>query len=457
MLNHRLYTGLIVVIICVACYGIFTVQSISAQPFNVVVMLADDLGAHDLGIDGSVWHETPHLDALAHRGVRFTCGYSACTVCSPSRAGLLTGRHPARLHLTDWIAGHDRPDAPLSPPNWTKQLVLGEITIAELLHASGYATASIGKWHLGDLPEFGPLKQGFDCNRGGTHRGQPPNYFAPYKISTLSDGPEGEYLTDREASESVRFIQENQNSPFFLYVPFHAVHSPIQAKPNRIGEFKAKAAGARTQSTPAYAAMLSSLDDAVGRIVDALDDCKIFDSTLVIFTSDNGGLQGVTSNAPLRVGKGSAYEGGVRVPFIVAGQGISAPGRVCHEPVTGLDIFPTIAEVVGIPLPRESVLDGKSLVPILARPDAHLEKRDLFWHYPHYHPGGATPYSAIRRDRWRLIEFFEDNRIELYDIESDPGESKECSDREGDTTAAMAQSLIEWRKEVGAQQPIRKP
>jgi arylsulfatase A len=287
------------------------------DPPNVVFILVDDLGATDLGCAGSAYYETPNIDRLAAGGLRFTRAYSACTVCSPTRAALLTGKYPARLRVTDWIAGHKRPKAKLRVPDWVMRLPLEERTLAEALKGAGYATASVGKWHLGE-PEFWPEKHGFDLNVGGSDRGQPGSYFAPYKIPTLADGPKGESLTERITEEAVRFIEAKRAGPFFLYLPHFTVHTPIQAKPEDVEKYKAKAKPDAPHRNPAYAAMIESLDRSVGRIVDVLKRRGLTEQTLIVFTSDNGGLLPVTTNLGLRAGKGSAYEGGVRVPAIAS-------------------------------------------------------------------------------------------------------------------------------------------
>jgi arylsulfatase A-like enzyme len=287
---------------------------------NVILILVDDLGWTDLSCMGSELYETPNIDRLAAEGMLFRNAYAACTVCSPTRAAVLTGKYPARLHITDWIAGHVRPKAKLKVPDWTMRLPLEEVTIAELLKAEGYATCHIGKWHLGS-EGFYPDDQGFDANIGGYHRGQPPQYFAPYNIPTLEEGPEGEYLTDREAAEAERFIRANQERPFFLYLPHYTVHTPIQSKEALQERYAAKVKPGMKQTRADYAAMIESLDESVGRMMAALEELELSNRTAIFFTSDNGGLilgnPPVTDNSPLRSGKGSAYEGGVRVPLIV--------------------------------------------------------------------------------------------------------------------------------------------
>lgn len=435
----------------------------AVKPMNFVVILVDDWGATDAGCYGSKFYKTPNIDKLAASGMRFTQAYAACTVCSPSRAALLTGKYPARLHITDWIAGTPYPWAKLKPPEWTMYLPLAERTIAEALKPAGYATISIGKWHLttpeGD-PNLLPEKQGFDINIGGTFRGQPPSYFSPYGIETLPDGPRGEYLTDREASEASRFILRNKERPFLVYLPHYAVHTPIQAKPDKIEKYKAAADPEAPQHNPAYAAMIESVDESLGKVVKSLEEAGVADRTVVILTGDNGGLLSSTNtNLGLRAGKGSAYEGGVRVPFIVRWPGVARPGSTCDTPVIGCDIHPTLLEITGQKPAPNQVIDGVSLAPLLKQGgNANGWKRDtLFWHYPHYHPGGATPHSVIRQGNWKLIEFFEDMRVELYDLGTDPEEKHDLAKREPARADKLKKRLHEWRREVGAQVPPSNP
>ncbi|RUL87086.1 sulfatase [Tautonia sociabilis] len=428
------------------------------RPPNLVIILIDDLGWTDLGCFGSDLYETPNLDRLASEGMRFTASYAACTVCSPSRAAIMTGKSPARLHLTDWIHGHNRPDAPLLPPDWTEALPEGEITIAEALQPAGYASASIGKWHLGDDPRHWPDRQGFDRNIAGFGMGSPPSYFSPYRIPTLDDGPDGEYLTDRLADEAVRFIEANRDRPFLLYLPHYAVHTPLQAKAPLVERYRAKLTPGSRHDNPVYAAMVHSMDEAVGQVVGAIDRLGIAEETLIVFTSDNGGLElrDITDNFPLRAGKGSAYEGGVRVPMIARWPGVVPPGTTCDEPVIGTDLFATALEVSGVggfaDLP-----DSRSLAPLLRDPDASLDRDALYWHYPHYHPGGASPYSAIRAGDWRLVEFFEDGRVELYHLAEDVGEQRDLASALPEKAKQLHDLLVSWRESVGAQLPRPNP
>lgn len=426
----------------------------AARP-NVIVVLVDDLGWTDVACFGSRYHQTPHLDQLAKDGMRFTNGYAACTVCSPSRAALLTGQYPARLHLTDWIAGYKRPFAKLKTPQWTPELVPSTVTIAERLKAAGYVTASIGKWHLGDKTHF-PEQHGFDLNVGGYDRGRPPSYHSPYKIPTLSDGPAGEFLTDREALEAEKFITANKERPFFLYLPHYAVHTPIQGKAAVIAKYQAIDSSGMTHTKPDYAALMESVDDAMGIIRATLAKLGLEERTIIIFTSDNGGLMGPTNNNPLRAGKGSAYEGGVRVPWIIHWPGVTVPGAESPAPIITTDIFPTVLEMVGIPAEPAHTIDGVSLVAHLRGQPAPARDA-LFWHYPHYHIGGATPYSAVRMGDWKLIHFFEDDRAELYNLTNDLGETTDLAATERERVTVMRARLDRWRQEIGAQLPTPNP
>jgi len=436
-------------------FGLLSAACVSAadpRP-NVIVVLVDDMGWKDLSCQGSDFYETPHIDRLAASGMRFTSGYAACTVCSPTRAALLTGMYPARLHVTDWIAGHERPQAQLRIPAWTKHLPREAVTIAERLQAAGYATASIGKWHLGGA-DFSPPCQGFDLNRGGTDKGQPPSYFAPYGIETLPDGPPGEYLTDREAAEAVSFIEANRDRPFLLYLPHHGVHAPIQAKPEVAARYAAKRPGIPPKLA-AYAAMVESVDEAVGSILAVLDRLGLRERTAIFFTSDNGGQASITDMRPLRAGKGSPWEGGVRVPFIVSWPGVTQPGTTSDLPVITPDIAATILDLTAAGSDPAQPLDGTSLAGVLR--GGGLDRDAISWHYPHYHPGGATPYSAIRSGPWRLVHFYEDDRDELYDLEADPGETTDLAGAQPDTTADLRRTLAAWLTAVGGQVPTPNP
>jgi arylsulfatase A-like enzyme len=440
--------------LCLGLFGSVNGFARENKP-NVVVILVDDMGWTDLACFGSKFYQTPHIDRLAAQGMKFTQAYSACTVCSPTRAAILTGQYPARLHVTDWIAGHVRPYAKLSVPDWTKYLSPQEMNLAQALKAEGYVSASIGKWHLGEEEHF-PDKQGFDVNVAGYNKGQPPSYFAPYKIPTLKEGPEGEFLSDRLTEEALHFIEENKERPFFLYLPHYAVHTPLQAKPEVISKYKNLTDPAAEQKNAVYAALVESVDDSVGRILDRLDSLHLSQNTVIIFTSDNGGLKPVTSNTPLRAGKGSSYEGGVRVPLIVKWPGVTKPGTVSEAPVITVDCYPTVIEMAGATKATAPHVDGASLVPLL-RETAGLKREAIYWHYPHYHPGGATPYSAVREGDFKLIEFFEDKHVELYNLKDDIGETVDLASKLPEKAAQLRARLERWRMEVGAQLPTPNP
>lgn len=434
----------------------------AAKP-NVVLILADDLGWTDLACFGSDLHETPALDQLARDGMKFTQNYSACTVCSPTRAALLTGKYPARLHVTDWIPG-SMPDNPkLLVPDWTKYLPLEETTLAEVFKAAGYATASIGKWHLARVGtnECYPESQGFDLNIAGTDKPQPPTYHAPWKIPTLTpEGRDGDYLTDRLADEAVRFIERTKDRPFFLYLPHFAVHLPLHGRADLTEKYQKKIREGLNHKNAAYAAMTESLDTAVGRVRAKLAELKLADRTIVIFTSDNGGRVPTTSNVPLRLGKASAYEGGVRVPLIVHWPGVTRPGSVSNAPVITMDLFPTLVEMAGLPATAaRTALDGVSLAPLL-RGGAAPTRDTLFWHYPHhqhYQLGGAMPYGAIRAGDFKLVEFFNDMHVELYNVREDIGEKTDLAAAQPKRVEELRSRLHAWRQEVGAQMPTPNP
>jgi arylsulfatase A-like enzyme len=333
------------------------------------------------------------------------------------------------------------------------------VTLAKALKDAGYKTCHVGKWHLGTEAEGWPDRFGFDQNVGGTHRGQPPSYFSPYGIESLPNGPKGEYLTDREAFEACRFIKTHRDKPFFLYLAHYGVHTPLQAKKDMVESFEKKIKPGMRHKNATYAAMVASVDQSLGRIRKELEDCGLTERTVIVFTSDNGGLLRSTDNTPLRVGKGSAYEGGVRVPYIAYWPGVTPAGTVCVEPVITPDLYPTVLQITGAKgdVKHNATVDGVSLVPLLKDPKSRLKRDALFWHYPHYHPGGATPYGAIRAGDWKLIEFFEDQHVELYNLKDDLGEKKDLAKKEPDRAAALRKRLLAWRVEVGAQMPSANP
>lgn len=431
----------------------------TAENLNVIFLLADDMGWTGPSSFGGDLHETPNIDRLVRDGMRFTQAYAACAVCSPSRAAILTGKYPARLHTTDWIPGR-KVAGRLRIPDWKPYLDHDEITIAEVLKKEGYRTASIGKWHLGFESHY-PETHGFDVNVAGTHYHSPPRgygYFLPNPL--FPDAKKGRFLTDRLTDEVVRLIEEWQDGPFFLYVPYHAVHDPVMGKPAYVEHYRRRHQPGMKQFKPSYAALTQSIDDSVGRILKALEEFGLEGRTVVFFTSDNGGQLDHTTNDPLRDGKASCYEGGVRVPLVVKWPGVTPPGSISLEPVTGVDYFPTILEILG----RRSAtagrtdLDGRSLVPVLRDPATRLEPRELYWHYPHYNPQRFTsPYGAMRDGDWRFLVHYEDMDIEVYNLKDDPGERTDLSKRLPGKTEALRRKFFAWLEQVGAQMPLPNP
>jgi arylsulfatase A len=433
--------------------------ALAAEPrTNVVFILIDDMGWTDLGCYGSDLYRTPHIDRLARDGMRFTSAYSACCVCSPTRAAVLTGKYPARLHVTDWIPGLVPANPKLLPPEWTKHLPTNEPTIAQPFHSAGYATASIGKWHLGG-PEFYPEKFGFDRNVAGTDAAQPKTYFAPWKIATLSEGRDREYLTDRLGDEAVKFIAENKDRPFFLYLPHFAVHLPIQGPPDLVKDYRDRLKPGLRHTNAAYAAMVERVDATVGQIRAKLAELGLAERTVIVLTSDNGGHLPTTTNRPLRAGKASCYEGGVRVPLIVYWPGVTAAGSESDVPVMSIDFYPTLLAMAGVAAPADAQPDGESIVSLLRRTGT-LQRDELFWHYPHYQlyqQEGTTPYGAIRASDYKLIEHYDDMRVELYNLKDDVGERNDLAAAEPERVKALRERLQAWRTAVGAQMPTRNP
>ncbi len=445
---------------------------------NFLFILVDDLGISDLSCYGSRFYETPNLDKLAASGTRFTEAYASCPVCSPTRASIMTGKYPTRLNITDWIPGNDPKDRKLLGPQDKHELPLEEKTIAEALHENGYQTFFAGKWYLGDKGYF-PEDQGFDINKGGHHVGSPPNgYYVPYKIPNLPDGPEGEYLTDRLTNESIRFLEEKGSNPFLLYLAFYTVHTPIEACKRHLAKFEAKATALPETDAPVYifeyaghtrqiqnradyASMLYAMDENVGRVLDKLEELGLSENTVVIFTSDNGGLASLypnrdapTANLPYRAGKGWCYEGGIRVPLI-----IRTPGEQSFEsdePVISMDFYPTMLELAGIPAIPEQHVDGKSLVSLLNGAE-RLDRKALYWHYPHYHGSAWTPGATVRARDWKLIELYHEEKTELYNLKEDVGEHHDLAADRPDKVEELQNMLHLWQKEAGALMPKVNP
>ena len=471
-------------LLAASLFAFSSVTFAAERPLNVIVILVDDLGWMDLSCQGSDYYRTPNIDRLAREGMRFTNGYAACAVCSPTRAALQTGRYPGRIGVTDWIrsrfqrGGLGTPEKNpteyvgganrqlLCPPNpfWMEH---EEVTIAEILRKSGYATGYIGKWHLGDEAWY-PTGQGYDANLGGCDYGQPPSYFDPFNqprhrhemiragIPFLPGRKPGEFLTHREADEAATLIRNWKDKPFFLQVAHYAVHTPIQAIDSVAAKYRKEG---KREGNAKYAAMVESVDDSTGTIIRTLEELGIEDRTVILFTSDNGGLDnngGPTENAPLRSGKGYPYEGGIRVPFIVHWPGVVQPGAVSDEPVCSIDVFPTLLEVAGAEPPADRVIDGLSLVNHLKSAGKEKLSRDeLLWHFPHYrHAPG--PYSIIRKGDWKLIRW-DVGVQELYNLKDDLSESRNLAKAEPDRLAQLDTLLTERLKAMNAKLPKRNP
>jgi arylsulfatase A-like enzyme len=450
---------------------------------NVVFILADDLGQRDIGAYGSTFYETPNIDRLAREGAKFTDAYAACPVCSPTRASIITGQWPQRTGITDYIAA-DNANGPekwgrntvLLPASNRDRLALNAPTIAKAMKSAGYATFFAGKWHLG--PEgYWPENQGFDINMGGNERGGPyggRKYFSPYDNPRLPDGPEGEHLPDRLATETTKFIAANRDRPFFAYFACYSVHTPHMAREDLQKKYEEKRRKLAleekwgqeherpvrmVQDHAVYAGMIEAMDLAVGKVLAKLDELGLRENTIVVFTSDNGGVSTSegwpTANFPLRAGKGWMYEGGIREPLLVRWPGVVAAGRVIDTPVSSPDFFPTLLEVAGSKPVSGQILDGVSLVPLFR--GGTLPERALFWHYPHYGNQGGAPGAAIRRGNWKLIEWMEDQRVELFDLSRDPGEQTDLAHRDPKRAAALRTELKGWQKSIGVRYPTPNP
>jgi arylsulfatase A len=451
---------------------------------NVILIVIDDMGWRDSAVYGSPLYETPAIDRLAKDGARFTQFYAASPVCSPTRASLMTGQYPARVGITDWIGGSDT--GIVQPPPNADHLPLEHVTLGEAFAETGYATGYIGKWHLGVGP-YMPSRQGFGFTKAVNNAGQPASYFFPYKdpkweavsVPDLEDGREGEYLTDRLTDEAIRFLEQRRTQPFFLVLAHYAVHTPIQAQADLKTKYETKAAalygqepapvrtepGATTktrQDHPAYAAMVESVDRSVARVRDTLDRLGLAKNTIIMFVSDNGGLSTLagtrggapTANLPLRAGKGWLYEGGIRVPAIVAGPGVKA-GLVVPTPAVTTDVYPTLLSLAGLePRPAQH-RDGVDLRPLMGG-SGRIARDAIFIHFPHYHGSGNRPSSAVRAGDWKLVEWLEDGRAELYNLARDPGETRDVAVEEPEVTARLKARLNAWRQDVGARMPTRR-
>jgi arylsulfatase A-like enzyme len=489
------------------------------QPLpNIVFFLVDDLGWKDVGCYGSGFYDTPNIDALAKDGVRFTDAYAACHVCSPTRASILTGKYPARLHLTDWLSGRrEFPFQQLQNAQIHQHLPQEETTLAEALKAYGYATAIFGKWHLGEEPD-GPTSQGFDVQIPRWNKGWPKSgYHYPFKLEGIDDKP-GDYLTDRLTDEALKFIESNRNKPFFLYLSHFAVHDPIEGRPDLVEKYKKIKDNKPIQAGPPFilegnpddqlpltrekldlliqqpayrehkilpnrtvkikqhqdnvefAGMVESMDESLGRVISKLKELDLTENTIIVFFSDNGGMSAAnfgwpervvpddkldvaysTSNLPLRGAKGWLYEGGIRVPMIIKWPGNGDEGTICDIPVISTDFFPSLLDMAGLPLQSENHPDGKSLVPLL-KGNMQLDRKGIFWHFPHYsNHGMQSPGGAVRYGDYKLLEYFENNTVQLFNLKEDIGEQNDLSDALPDKTAELRKMLNDWRQEVSAE------
>jgi arylsulfatase A-like enzyme len=526
----KLITGFLLLAISVAAVAQTGSKKANKQKkYNVIFFLVDDMGWADLGYEGSKFYETPNIDRFAKENVRFTQAYAACHVCSPSRAAIISGRYPARLHLTDWLPGRKEFSfQKLKNADIVQHLPYNEATLPEVLKENGYHTAIIGKWHLG-MDSASTQRQGFDLHIPDYNVGWPNGtYFSPYHMKGLEGGPDGEYLTDRITDEAVKWIGENKDHPFFLYLAHFAVHDPIEGRPDLVEKYekKLKQMPARHgspfileenpdskdplgsdqlndlllderyagfgnlpdrvvkvkqfQDNPQYAAMVESVDESMKRVLDKLKELGLDDNTIVIFFCDNGGMSAMnignparrvsaanldkafsTSNLPLRGGKGWLYEGGIREPLIVRWPGHAKAGGVCNVPVIGTDFLPTILDMVGIPVPKQYPGDGVSFTSVLKNPQAEpkqLEDRPIYWHFPQYSNHGAqSPGGAIRYGDYKLIEYFENYKVQLFNLKDDPGEQNDLSATEPAKAKELTDMLHAWRKSVNANMPTPNP
>ena len=472
----------------VLLFVLASAHAVAQEKLNFVFILADDFGYHDVGFNNpDTFYETPNLDGLAASGMVFTDFYAACQVCSPTRASILTGKYPARMDTTNYFSG--RRNGTFDAAEFETVMGTEEVTLAETLKENGYRTFFAGKWHLGGNGHL-PTDQGFDINKGGGENGLPRSYFSPYKnVSNLPPGPQGEFLTDRLSKESVSFLRQASkgDDPFFLYLSFYSVHTPLQAPKRLIEKYEAKAkkleiadeegsfdVGGERQVWPdtnqprkvrirqdhaIYAAMVESLDRAVGRVLAELDQLNLRENTAVVFMSDNGGLSTSeghpTSNLPLRGGKGWMYEGGIREPVVIRWPGVAPAGTRCSIPAVSTDFYPTLLEMAGLDPKPDQHIDGVSIVPLLRNPFAKFDRGPIFFHYPHYANQGGFPASAIRKGNYKLIQNLEDGAYELYNLETDISEHNNLEQLEAELVKEMGAELDSWRREVEAR-PLRK-
>lgn len=452
---------------------------------NILFILADDLGNHDLGCTGSKFYETPNIDRIAAEGMHFSNGYAGCQVCSPSRATIMSGKFPARHGITDWIGARTGETwrkagrfNKLLPPEYRRELPHEYTTLPEAMKQAGYKTFFAGKWHLGGEGSF-PEDHGFEINHGGFHGGSPASgrYFSPFNNPKMPDLPEeaGMSLSMKLAKETVSFLRENKDSTFFAFLSFYAVHSPLQTSQEKWAKYRQKAEDMgiaetafkmghflpirQVQDHPVYAGLLETMDDAIGTVLNTLDELGLADNTIVIFTSDNGGVAAgdafATSNLPLRGGKGYQFEGGLRVPYFIKVPWLDIAGKKSDAPVSGADFYPTLLELVSVDLKPEEHQDGRSLVPLMT--GSTIETRPLIWHYPHYGNQGGEPSGVIRLGEWKLIHYYEDGHKELYNLSMDPEEQHDLSSEHPDITKRLSDQLFAYLTDVGAQFPAQDP
>ena len=430
-------------------------KDVTSKP-NILFILADDLGWMQVGCYGSDFYETPNIDRLASEGMTFTDAYAACPVCSPTRASIMTGRYPARLHLTDFIAGGSFPYEKYNQPEWQKYLPLEEVTIAEVLKSAGYATASFGKWHLSidkkppkSLP-FNPDKQGFD------------EWFVTYKPTSKTDPESDAHNVEAITEKSLDFLERHKDEPFFLYVPHNTIHAPLKGKKKLVEKYKSKPGSDLPQNNPVLGAMIEELDDSVGRLLKKLEDLKIADKTIVVFFGDNGGLEQDAKQTPLRSGKANLYEGGIREPLIVRWPGVVTPGSTCNVPVISVDFFPTFVDILGLGNRVMKTIDGVSLLPLMKQTGT-LDRQAIYWHYPHYHSSSIGPCGAVRAGDYKLIEWYDEticgpgNELELYNLKDDIGERNNLSKKIPTKTRQLKGMLAAWRNKVNAQMLTPNP
>lgn len=442
------------VMLCMSALVTACDEGIDSPP-NFLIILIDDLGSQDLGCYGQQYIQTPNMDALAKQGMRWTNAYSAAPVCSPSRAVLLTGKSTAKVHFTGHITAIGRHRYPehgrIIPPADLMYLPHKEVLIPEALKPLGYKSISIGKWHVGHEGYF-PTDQGFDINIAGWTHGSPPSHFYPYQsdkewnasIPTLHGGDEGEYLTDRLTDEAIKFIEENKNNPFLVYLTHYAVHTPLEAPKPLVKKYKTLLKG--TKIDPVYAAMVESVDRNLGRLLTRLQELNLDENTVVIFASDNGAVESTSDNTPFRKGKGYLYEGGIRVPYIMRWPGHITGGTVSDNLTISQDIFTTIVNIAGANAQMNPSVDGRSLVP-----DFRMEEHnpDLYWYYPHYSPQAKSPGAAIRSGAYKLIQFYDPEKVELYNLDDDIGEINDLSETMPEKVKELSAKLENWLDEMG--------